>query len=176
LLELGYEAPAAVLAGETSIRDPGALDLSEREEESLYVEARKPRRPGAPGSVGIGVAARVWRVSSPSGAGPGREVYAELYRADLAAEAAWLRRGARHKVSSIQRLLGARVPGKLLEFGCGTGVILEDLVLQRPVLRKPRVPNKAGHIQFVTQRSFRRLLDAAGLRMVDGFAVACVKT
>lgn len=38
----GFERVARVPAGETRIADPGALDLSERAHESVYVEASKP--------------------------------------------------------------------------------------------------------------------------------------
>ena len=38
----GFTEVRSLSAGETSIPDPGALDLAERESESLYIEARKP--------------------------------------------------------------------------------------------------------------------------------------
>ena len=41
LRECGFDDPIRQSAGSTRIRDPGPLDLSEREDESLYVEARK---------------------------------------------------------------------------------------------------------------------------------------
>jgi len=40
--EVGFGEVVERSAGQTSIPDPGALDLSERAEESIYVEARKP--------------------------------------------------------------------------------------------------------------------------------------
>jgi hypothetical protein len=40
----GFEDPVRLRPGETTIADPGALDLREREEESLYLEARAPTR------------------------------------------------------------------------------------------------------------------------------------
>lgn len=42
LLEIGFEAPEVVDPGETTIPNPGNLNLYERSEESLYVEARIP--------------------------------------------------------------------------------------------------------------------------------------
>jgi hypothetical protein len=42
LTSFGFEKPTALEAGTTTIRDPGTLDLAERVEESLYVEAEKP--------------------------------------------------------------------------------------------------------------------------------------
>jgi len=39
----GFEDAREVAAGETGLADPGALDLFERADESVYVEARKPR-------------------------------------------------------------------------------------------------------------------------------------
>lgn len=41
LKELGFKDVTVQPAGETMIDDPGALDLKEREEQSVYVEARK---------------------------------------------------------------------------------------------------------------------------------------
>jgi len=38
----GFADPAVTPAGETRIPDPGALDLAEREDESVYVEATRP--------------------------------------------------------------------------------------------------------------------------------------
>ena len=38
----GFSEPSRLAAGETTIADPGALDLYERAEESVYVEAKKP--------------------------------------------------------------------------------------------------------------------------------------
>jgi SAM-dependent methyltransferase len=42
LAECGFDDPRALPAGDTTIADPGALDLRERESESLYIEAIKP--------------------------------------------------------------------------------------------------------------------------------------
>jgi predicted SAM-dependent methyltransferase len=44
LLAAGFEDRASVPPGATTIADPGDLDLRERAEESVYVEARKPLR------------------------------------------------------------------------------------------------------------------------------------
>jgi predicted SAM-dependent methyltransferase len=41
LTDSGFEAPRVLPAGETTISDPGPLDLAERESESVYVEARR---------------------------------------------------------------------------------------------------------------------------------------
>ena len=38
----GFQGPRVLSAGETTIDDPGSLNLREREDESFYVEARKP--------------------------------------------------------------------------------------------------------------------------------------
>jgi hypothetical protein len=38
----GFVNVVALAPGVTTIRDPGALDLAERVEESVYLEARKP--------------------------------------------------------------------------------------------------------------------------------------
>ena len=38
----GFEKPIVLKAGSTTIPNPGALNLYEREEESLYIEAKKP--------------------------------------------------------------------------------------------------------------------------------------
>lgn len=38
----GFESARTLDAGATTIEDPGALDLSERADESVYVEARRP--------------------------------------------------------------------------------------------------------------------------------------
>lgn len=43
----GFVAARALPAGETMIKDPGDLDLRERDDESLYVEAIKPAAPAA---------------------------------------------------------------------------------------------------------------------------------
>lgn len=47
----GFESAQTLDAGTTTIQDPGALDLSERADESVYVEARRPAgdRAGQPG-------------------------------------------------------------------------------------------------------------------------------
>jgi predicted SAM-dependent methyltransferase len=42
LEECGLSQPKILPAGATTIEDPGPLDLREREDESVYVEARKP--------------------------------------------------------------------------------------------------------------------------------------
>lgn len=39
----GFTDVRSLPPGETTIPDPGALDLAERESESIYIEARKPR-------------------------------------------------------------------------------------------------------------------------------------
>jgi SAM-dependent methyltransferase len=44
----GFEAPQAFDAGTTAIEDPGALNLSERADESIYVEARRRSTPARP--------------------------------------------------------------------------------------------------------------------------------
>jgi SAM-dependent methyltransferase len=56
-----------------------------------------------------------------------RENYDELYR-EVEQEAEWLRRGARHKVDSVQHLLERNgiQPRRLLELGCGTGAVIEE--------------------------------------------------
>jgi SAM-dependent methyltransferase len=41
LTQCGFIKPVILAAGETTIREPGTLDLSERAEESLYVEAQR---------------------------------------------------------------------------------------------------------------------------------------
>lgn len=41
----GFESARTLDAGTTTIEDPGALDLSERADESIYVEARRPAGP-----------------------------------------------------------------------------------------------------------------------------------
>ena len=41
LTESGFSGARVVAAGETSIESPGPLDLREREDESVYVEARR---------------------------------------------------------------------------------------------------------------------------------------
>lgn len=43
--ECGFESASALPPGETSIPNPGPLNLSERAPESLYVEARRPQGP-----------------------------------------------------------------------------------------------------------------------------------
>lgn len=40
--DAGFVEPRILPAGETTIRDPGTLNLRERESESVYVEGRKP--------------------------------------------------------------------------------------------------------------------------------------
>lgn len=52
--ELGFCDVAELPAGRTSIQDPGALDLAERAEESVYVEARKPETGAGLSSVAPG--------------------------------------------------------------------------------------------------------------------------
>jgi hypothetical protein len=42
LADVGFDDPRAVAAGETTLPNPGSLDLSERARESVYVEATKP--------------------------------------------------------------------------------------------------------------------------------------
>jgi SAM-dependent methyltransferase len=42
LIEAGFRDPIVLPPGETTISDPGLLDLRERWDESLYVEARNP--------------------------------------------------------------------------------------------------------------------------------------
>jgi hypothetical protein len=42
LTRQGFEHAVSLAAGATTIAEPGPLDLREREDESLYVEARKP--------------------------------------------------------------------------------------------------------------------------------------
>lgn len=42
LIQQGFVDVRVLKAGETMISDPGALDLREREQESVYVEAKKP--------------------------------------------------------------------------------------------------------------------------------------
>jgi hypothetical protein len=42
LSECGFVDPKVLPAGQTTIAEPGALNLREREDESLYVEARRP--------------------------------------------------------------------------------------------------------------------------------------
>ena len=44
LLSVGFDAPAIVSAGRTTIDDCGDLDLNERADESVYVEASNPLR------------------------------------------------------------------------------------------------------------------------------------
>lgn len=41
LKEAGFRVASVVSAGETTMPDPGALDLREREDESVYVEGTK---------------------------------------------------------------------------------------------------------------------------------------
>lgn len=58
----------------------------------------------------------------------GRDHYRALFEVGLDDEAEWLRRGARHKVDSLQRLLaavGAR-PDIVVELGAGTGAVIEE--------------------------------------------------
>jgi SAM-dependent methyltransferase len=43
LRETGFEDPAVMPAGKTRILEPGRLDLTERADESVYVEALRPR-------------------------------------------------------------------------------------------------------------------------------------
>ena len=38
----GFREVTLLPAGQTTIPDPGELDLREREEETVYIEARKP--------------------------------------------------------------------------------------------------------------------------------------
>ena len=45
LREAGFESPTSVPPGETTIADPGELNLRERENDSFYVEARAPAAP-----------------------------------------------------------------------------------------------------------------------------------
>jgi predicted SAM-dependent methyltransferase len=47
LSKIGFRDVTELAAGRTTIPDPGALDLAERAEESIYVEARKPLLPEA---------------------------------------------------------------------------------------------------------------------------------
>jgi hypothetical protein len=42
LIEAGFRNPITLLPGQTTISEPGSLDLRERHEDSLYVEARNP--------------------------------------------------------------------------------------------------------------------------------------
>lgn len=42
LVENGFTEPTVLAVGQTTIAEPGALDLAERESESVYVEARRP--------------------------------------------------------------------------------------------------------------------------------------
>jgi hypothetical protein len=42
LIEAGFRNPVNLPPGQTTISESGSLDLREREEESLYVEARNP--------------------------------------------------------------------------------------------------------------------------------------
>jgi hypothetical protein len=62
----------------------------------------------------------------PSSAGR----YQRIYKNDLAAEAEWLRMGAKAKTDSIDLLTApfSRPFGILCEMGCGTGAILEECV------------------------------------------------
>jgi len=39
----GFSEPTILKPGDTTIHDPGSLDLYERAEESVYVEARRPK-------------------------------------------------------------------------------------------------------------------------------------
>ena len=39
--KVGFLSPIILKAGETTISDPGALKLNEREDQSLYIEAMK---------------------------------------------------------------------------------------------------------------------------------------
>ena len=56
----------------------------------------------------------------------GKEHYQRIYREDLDDQAEWLRRSAREKVDSIERLLreNAISPTTILELGCGTGAVI----------------------------------------------------
>lgn len=55
LAQVGFHSPKRLAAGETTIPNPRNLDLREREEESLYVEAAKPSalESNAPRSAGL---------------------------------------------------------------------------------------------------------------------------
>lgn len=50
----GFEGARVVPAGATGAPDPGALDLREREDESVYVEALRPRAQPGPAGEGEG--------------------------------------------------------------------------------------------------------------------------
>ncbi|WP_447603197.1 class I SAM-dependent methyltransferase [Nitrospira sp. Nam80] len=58
----------------------------------------------------------------------GKEHYQTLYKNDLADQAEWLRRCAREKVDSIERLLKHNhiSPRTILELGCGTGAVIME--------------------------------------------------
>jgi SAM-dependent methyltransferase len=58
----------------------------------------------------------------------GKEHYQKIYKDDLADQAEWLRRGAREKVDSIERLLKENDirPRTILELGCGTGAVIME--------------------------------------------------
>ena len=58
----------------------------------------------------------------------GKDIFAELYRADLEREAEVMRYGAVEKANSIQFLLqeAGMKPDTLLELGCGTGAVLGE--------------------------------------------------
>jgi SAM-dependent methyltransferase len=59
----------------------------------------------------------------------GRDEFDAIYTANLEREAEWLRRGAKQKVDSIQRLLerNAVAPNSILELGCGTGAVIAEI-------------------------------------------------
>ncbi len=62
----GFSDVAAAAPGETRIREPGELDLREKEDESVYLEAVKPStRPESPGP-SIVAPGRTGRISMPS--------------------------------------------------------------------------------------------------------------
>ena len=58
----------------------------------------------------------------------GKDHYRLLYQSELEKEAEWLRRGAGHKVNSIELLLSRNSikPKTLLELGCGTGAVITE--------------------------------------------------
>lgn len=85
----------------------------------------------------------------------GKEHYQQVYQRDLNDQAEWLRRGAREKVNSIERLLkinGIR-PKTILELGCGTGAVIMECQRRELAERYIAVDYSQEAIQYLREHS-----------------------
>lgn len=81
----------------------------------------------------------------------GRDHYEARYADGLDRQAEWLARNAKQKADSVELLLGRNGirPARLLELGCGTGAILQELQRRNVAGRYYGVDYSAGAIGYL---------------------------